>query len=148
MSQHTTHLSWTRDEAPFTYKEFSRNHEVSFGHGHRLPCSAAAEYQGEAELPDPEQVFTASLASCHMLTFLAFCSLQKLTVESYQDEAVGLLEKGEKGKPVLTRVELHPQVTFADGVEVSAEKLAELHHKAHEECFLANSVKTEIVTIL
>ena len=83
-----------------------------------------------------------------MLTFLAFASLQNLTLESYTDEAVGYLEKGENGKPVLARVELHPKTVFADGVTVSPEKLEELHHKAHEECFLANSVKTEISTIL
>ena len=79
-----------------------------------------------------------------MLTFLAFCSMQKLTLDSYIDEAVGFLEKGENGKPILARIELHPKTTFADGIEVSPEKLAELHHKAHQECFLANSVKTEI----
>lgn len=148
MSQHSINLTWSRDNAPFAYKEFPREHQLDFGNGHAIPCTAAAEYLGNPELPDPEQTFVASLSSCHMLTFLAFCSLQKLTLDSYTDEAVGFLEKGENGKPVLARIELHPKTIFAEGVEVSAEKLAELHHKAHEECFLANSVKTEITTIL
>ena len=87
-------------------------------------------------------------ASCHMLTFLAFASLQNLTLESYTDTAIGFLEKGESGKPLLSRIELHPVTVWSDGVTVSPEKLAELHHKAHEECFLANSVKTEITTVL
>lgn len=148
MSDHRVTLSWNRNGSAFGYKEYSRDHSLDFGHGVAIQASAAAEYLGTAELPDPEQAYVGSLSSCHMLTFLAFCSLQNLTLESYTDEAVGFLEKGENGKPVLGRVELHPRTTFAEGIEVSAEKLAELHHKAHEECFLANSVKTEISTIL
>jgi len=142
-------LNWTRGDADFSYKNYSRDHQWDFGHGVKLTASAAAEYLGTAEIPDPEQAYVGSLSSCHMLTFLALCSLQKLTLESYTDEAVGHLEKDEAtGKPVLTRVELHPRTVFTEGVEVSREKLEELHHKAHEECFLANSVKTEITTVL
>ena len=148
MSAHSVNLTWNRDGKPFRYKEYSRDHDLDFGHGITLRASAAAEYLGTAELADPEQAFVASLASCHMLTFLAFAALQDLTLESYADEAVGFLEKGENGKPVLARVELHPVTTWAEGVTVSAEKLAELHHKAHEECFLANSVKSVITTVL
>ncbi|MDP0491987.1 MAG: OsmC family protein [Verrucomicrobiota bacterium JB023] len=148
MSEHITHLSWQRDGAGFGYKDYPREHEIDFGNGHHLACTAAVEYLGKAGIPDPEQAFVASLSSCHMLTFLAFCSLKKLTLESYTDKAVGYLEKGENGKPVLARVELHPTTVFADGIEVSPELLEELHHKAHEECFLANSVKTKITTVL
>lgn len=148
MSDHRISLSWNRNEKPFTYKEYSRDHHVDFGHGVTIRASAAAEYLGTAELADPEQAYVAALSSCHMLTFLAYCSLQDLTLETYTDNAVGFLEMGEKGKPVLARIDLHPVTTFADGVEVSREKLEELHHKAHEECFLANSVRTKINTIL
>lgn len=148
MSQHTVTLTWSRNDAPFAYKEYPREHQIDFGHGHTLACTAAPEYLGKAEIPDPEQAYVAALSSCHMLTFLAFCSLQNLALDSYRDAAVGFLEKGENGKPILARVELHPETTFAPGVEVSAERLAQLHHKAHEECFLANSVKTKISTVL
>lgn len=148
MSDHRVTLNWNRNGHTFGYKEYSRDHALDFGHGVAIQASAAAEYLGTAELPDPEQAYVGSLSSCHMLTFLAFCSLQKLPLESYTDEALGFLEKGENGKPVLARVELHPKTTFAEGIEVSPEKLAELHHQAHQECFLANSVKTEISTIL
>ena len=148
MSDHRISLSWNREEKPFTYKEYSRDHHVDFGHGVTMRASAATEYLGTAELADPEQAFVASLSSCHMLTFLAFCSLQGLTLETYTDNAVGFLEKGENGKPILARVELHPKTSFADGVEVPREKLEAIHKKAHEECFLANSVLTRIVTIL
>lgn len=148
MSQHTALLTWSRNDASFAYKEYPRDHQIDFSNGHTIPCTAAAEYLGNPDLPDPEQAFVGSLSSCHMLTFLAFCSMQKLTLDSYTDEAIGFLEKGENGKPILARIELHPKTTFAEGIEVSPEQLADLHHKAHQECFLANSVKTEIKTIL
>ncbi|MBL48734.1 MAG: osmotically inducible protein OsmC [Roseibacillus sp.] len=148
MSSHSVTLTWNRDGKEFGYKEYSRDHDLDFGHGVHMRASAAAEYLGTAEIPDPEQAFVASLSSCHMLTFLAFASLQKLTLESYTDKAVGYLEKGDSGKPVLSRIELHPVTVWSEGITVSPEQLEELHHKAHEECFLANSVKTEIVTIL
>ncbi|MBJ06835.1 MAG: osmotically inducible protein OsmC [Verrucomicrobiaceae bacterium] len=148
MSSHQITLTWKRDGKGFGYKEYSRDHDLDFGHGVTLRSSAATEYLGTEEVPDPEQAFVASLSSCHMLTFLAFASLQNLTLESYTDTAIGFLEKGESGKPLLSRIELHPVTVWSDGVTVSPEKLAELHHKAHEECFLANSVKTEITTVL
>ena len=148
MSSHPITLTWNREGKDFGYKSYSRDHDLDFGHGVTLRASAAADFLGSEESPDPEQAFVASLSSCHMLTFLAFASLQNLTVESYVDKAVGFLEKGENGKPVLARVELHPETVWAEGVTVSAEKLEELHHKAHEECFLANSVTTRITTVL
>ena len=148
MSDHRIDLSWNREGKPFTYKDYSRDHHVDFGHGVSFRASAATEYLGTAELVDPEQAFVAALSSCHMLTFLAFCSLQNLTLETYSDHAVGFLEKGPKGKPILARVELNPQATFVEGIEVPRKKLEELHHKAHEECFLANSVLTRITTNL
>ena len=148
MSDHKINLSWNRDGKPFTYKDYSRDHHLDFGSGVTVRASAATEYLGTGELADPEQAFVASLSSCHMLTFLAFCSLQNLTLESYSDQAVGFLEKGPNGKPVLARIELNPRTSFAEGVEVSQEKLEELHKKAHEECFLANSVLTTITTNL
>ncbi len=149
MSAHNVSLTWRRNGADFGYKNYSRDHDLDFGHGVTVRTSAAAEYLGTAELADPEQMFVGALSSCHMLTFLAYCSLQKLTLESYEDRAVGHLEKDPaSGKPVLARVELHPVTVFAEGIAVAPETLAELHHKAHEECFLANSVKTEISTVL
>ena len=149
MSEHTATLTWKRDTEDFAYKTYSRAHAWDFGNGHTVQASAAADFLGDPSLVDPEQAYVASLSSCHMLTFLAFCALQKLTVDSYTDKAVGHLEKDPaSGKPVITRVELNPEIQFAPGIEVDRAKLEELHHKAHEECFLANSVKTEIVTNL
>jgi len=149
MSEHRVELEWKRDTDGFAYKEYSRNHTWKFENGEVLKASAAADYLGDPSCVDPEAAFAASLASCHALTFLALAAIKKLTVDSYHDRAVAFLEKdSESGKMVVARVELHPVVEFADGIEVSRQQLEELHHKAHEECFLANSVKSEIVTVL
>ena len=149
MSEHRVGLDWKRETESFAYKDYSRNHTWKFENGAVVKASAAVEYLGDPTCVDPEAAFVASLSSCHALTFLAVAAIGKLTVDSYHDEAVGILEKDpELGKPVVTRVELHPVVVFADGIEVSREKLEELHHKAHAECFIANSVKSEVVTVL
>jgi organic hydroperoxide reductase OsmC/OhrA len=149
MSEHRVELDWKRETEGFGYREYSRNHTWRFENGEVVRASAAVEYLGDAACVDPEAAFVASLSSCHALTFLALASMGKLTVESYRDEAVGFLEKDlHSGKPVMTRVELHPVVIFAEGVDVPREQLVELHQRAHHECFLANSVKSEIVTVL
>ena len=145
MSEHKTTLTWKRNDSGFGYKEYPREHEWSFPEsGQTLSASAATEYLGKTECVDPEEAYTAALASCHMLTFLAIASMSGFVVDSYTDEAVGYLEKGENGKPWLARVALNPTIVFSGDKKPSPDDLDKLHHKAHEECFLANSVKTEV----
>ena len=146
MSEHIATLDWQRGDAPFDYRSYSRNHTWDFGHGVTLRASAAPDYLGDKELVDPEQAFVASLSSCHMLTFLALAATRKLTVDRYSDRAVGLLAKNEAGKVVVSRVDLHPKVVFAGETPPERATLEELHHVAHQECFLANSVTCNIVT--
>ena len=86
----------------------------------------------------------ASIAACHMLTFLAICARRRIVVDHYQDQAVGHLEPNENKKLAITRVELHPKVTFAAGHEPTAGTLGMIHEHSHRECFIANSVTTEI----
>ena len=148
MSEHIATLTWERGDAPFDYKSYSRNHRWDFGHGVSVTASAAPQFLGDESQIDPEQAFVASLSSCHMLTFLAIASMKKLTVERYVDRAVGHLAKNEAGKFVITRVDLYPKIEFAPGQEPDAATLEQLHHKSHADCFLANSVKCEIVTHL
>jgi len=145
MSEHIAELSWKRDSETFGYKDYSRNHSWRFDAGVEIKGSAAQAYLGDPSGVDPEEAFTASLSSCHLLTFLAIASRMKLTLDAYEDRAVGHMEKNEQGKMAITRVDLHPRVTFAPGVEVDKETLDRMHHEAHEHCFIANSVKTEIV---
>lgn len=145
MSEHKTTLDWKRNDSGFGYKEYPRAHEWSFPRSNQiLHASAAPAYLGDADRADPEEAYTAALASCHLLTFLAIASISGYIVDSYEDEAIGYLEKGENGKPWLARVVLHPKIAFSGDKQPTAEDLEKLHHKAHQECFLANSVKTEV----
>jgi len=145
MSEHHAAVAWRRKSSDFTYESYNRAHEMRFkGGAIVLPASSAPAFRGDAERVDPEEAYVASLSSCHMLTFLAICARKRLAVETYEDEAVGFLEKGEAGKLWMARVILRPRIRFAPGVKPDAAQLAELHHLAHGQCFIASSVKTEV----
>ena len=146
MSEHKATIAWERQGIDFAYKAYPRNHTWTFENGSTLPVSAAVQFHGDPNCVDPEQAFVASLASCHLLTFLAMASFQKLTINRYVDHAVGHLAQNAAGKWVISRVDLYPKIEFAEGVEPTREQLEQLHRKAHQECFLANSVTCEIVT--
>jgi organic hydroperoxide reductase OsmC/OhrA len=140
MAEHHVRLTWDKGDAPFTYNDYPRNHALSFKHGQEtMIASAAAAYKGDATKADPEDLLVAALSSCHMLSFLAIATKKKVTVTSYEDEATGFLEN-DKGVLWMTHVILRPAVTC----NADAETLAEIHHLAHEACFIANSVKTEV----
>lgn len=142
MSEHRARISWEKSSESFDYEEYNREHEWSFPGGISVQASAAPDFKGKADRVDPEEALVASISSCHMLTFLAIASKKRLTVESYVDEAVGYLEKNENGKLAMTRAVLKPKVQFAE--DVSAEDLKTMHDKAHHNCFIANSVLTEV----
>lgn len=144
MSEHTAKTTWRRGETPFTYDTYIRDHDVALRSGLALPMSAASAFRGSDARPNPEDLYVAALSSCHMLTFLAIAARAGLTVDAYDDDATGWLEKGADRKLWMTRVVLRPRVTFAPGVHVSPERLAKLHDDSHEECFIARSVKTEV----
>lgn len=143
-SEHVARIEWARGARDFTYSEYSRAHRVEYGGGLAHEMSAAPEFRGDPALPNPEELLVAALASCHMLTFLAICARKGIVVERYADDARGVLEKGANGKLQVTRVVLRPRIAFAS-VPPDAAALASLHHQAHEGCFIASSVKTEIV---
>ncbi len=143
MSEHRASIRWALGEAGSGFDEYPRDHEWHFGEAQRVPASAAPEYQGSPERVDPEQALVAAIASCHMLTFLTLAARRRIPVESYQDEAVGVLEKGPEGRLAITRVTLRPRIRFRDG-EPERGLLERLHAQAHEHCFIANSVRTEI----
>lgn len=145
MSEHVAEIRWRRTTPGFAYEEYNRAHTLTFDSGVVVPASSAPAYRGEPDRVDPEELFVAALSNCHMLTFLALCAKKRLTVDSYEDRAVGAMSKNEAGRLFVSRVDLHPKVVFAPGVVVDAATMEALHHRAHEECFIANSVKTEIV---
>lgn len=147
MSEHHAQIRWKRTSQDFAYDSYNRAHEMLFKNGDvALAASAAPAFKGDAERVDPEEAFVASLSSCHMLTFLALCARKHLTVDAYDDDASGTLEKGANGKMWMAKVILRPSVRFAAGTNVDAETLEQIHHKSHEECFIANSVTT-VVTV-
>jgi organic hydroperoxide reductase OsmC/OhrA len=145
MSEHVAEISWRRATESFAYDHYNRAHEWRFDGGVVIPASAAPHYRGEGERVDPEEAFVAALSSCHLLTFLAIAAKKKLVVDSYEDRAVGRMDKNAQGKLAVTSVDLHPRVVFAPGVEVDAATLKKMHHDAHEQCFIANSVKTLVI---
>lgn len=143
MSEHHAGVRWKRSSADFTYDTYNRAHDVVFKNGAIvLPSSAAPEFRGDANRVDPEEAFVGSLSACHMLTFLAICARKRLVVDSYEDDAVGFMEKNSNGKLWVSRVTLRPRIKFAEGTLPEPAVLADIHHKSHEECFIANSVKT------
>jgi organic hydroperoxide reductase OsmC/OhrA len=143
MSEHRAVVKWSRTSADFTYMSYNRDHTWRMGQTD-VPASAAPAYRGDAAKVNPEDALVAALSSCHMLTFLAIAAKKKFPLDSYEDEAVGVLEKNTKGKLAVTRVTLRPKIVWAQGVTVSQDELSAMHHSAHEECFIANSVTTDV----
>ncbi len=113
MSEHKANIKWVRNGADFGYKNYSRDHIWRFDNGVEVPGSAAPAYLGNPQRVDPETAFIAALSSCHMLTFLAVASNRGFVVDSYEDNAVGRLEKNANGKFAITRVELRPKIFTA-----------------------------------
>lgn len=146
MSEHKAKVVWSRNGKDFTYKTYSRDH-VWVANGNEIPASATPAYLGNPNRVDPEAALVAALSSCHMLTFLALAANKGFVVESYEDAAVGHLEKNAAGKMAITRVELHPRIAFGGAKQPSQPDLDALHEKAHKECFIANSVTTEVKVI-
>ena len=148
MSSYTATIRWDRNGAEgFAKGQYSRAHEWAFDGGATVPASASPHIVpapwSDAAGVDPEEAFVASLSSCHMLFFLDFARRGGWTIESYVDQAEGVLEKDAEGKVAMTRVTLRPRVAWVDeGPDPAA--LADLHHRAQEACFIANSVKTEV----
>lgn len=146
MSEHKATIAWSRESPDFVYKSYNRSHAWRFEGGEEVRASAAPEYLGERARVNPEEAFVASLSSCHMLTFLALAARRKLVVDRYADSAVGYLEKNAEGRLAVTRVELRPDVVFGPAAPPD-EVVAALHHEAHEQCFIANSVRTQVTVL-
>jgi organic hydroperoxide reductase OsmC/OhrA len=143
-------VAWKRDGgATFTDQRYSRGHTWSFDGGITVPGSSSPH---SVKLPysvaaavDPEEAFVAALSSCHMLTFLYVAAKQGYVIDGYADEAVGVMTRNDHGKMWVSKVTLAPAIVFAGEKRPTPEQLDELHHLAHEECFIANSVKSEVV---
>ena len=152
MSTYTATIRWIRTgDGDFTKGQYSRAHQWAFDGGALVPASASphivpAPWSNEAGV-DPEEAFIASLASCHMLFFGDFARRAGFVLDDYIDEAEGVLEQRADGKLAMTRVTLHPRLTW-NGDAPDAAAIADLHHRAHEACVIANSVTTEVTVQL
>jgi organic hydroperoxide reductase OsmC/OhrA len=151
VSVHAATVAWALDVAPaeFLARRYSRLHRIAFAEGVEVTGSAATSVvkppYASAAAVDPEAAFTASLSACHMLWFLDHAVRAGLVVASYEDHAEGTLGRRPDGRFMMTRVALRPRVAFAGETQPSAEAVARLHAAAHHDCFIANSVTTEIV---
>jgi organic hydroperoxide reductase OsmC/OhrA len=142
--QYISTVSWERKGTPFTAKEYDRTYEIQFGGGSKLAGSSAPEFLGKAELTNPEELFAAAISSCFMLTFLYWAAMKNITIDAYAAKATATLAKNADGKMAITELVLSPQITFAENIHVDKATLDELFKKAHENCFISNSVKTKI----
>jgi organic hydroperoxide reductase OsmC/OhrA len=148
MSEYKVAIHWERQDQVFTDKRYSRSHTWVFDGGIEVPASSSPHVvplpYSNANAVDPEEAFVASLSSCHMLWFLSIAAKRGYCIDSYADDAVGIMEKDQSGRLAMTRVTLRPRAIFSGKPSPSEVELRAMHHQAHEECFIANSVKTDV----
>jgi organic hydroperoxide reductase OsmC/OhrA len=149
MTTFTAEVRWVRGDQEFTDHRYSRKHIWRFDGGIEVPASSSAHVvptpYSSLEAVDPEEAFVASLSSCHMLWFLSIAAKNGFVVDSYSDEAIGLLEKNASGRLAITKVTLRPRVQFSGVRSPDSSEIAGMHHTAHSECFIANSVLAQVV---
>ena len=147
MAHYIADVTWTLNSGEdFMKGRYSRGHTVSFDGGITVPASASPHVVGKWAVEaaaDPEEMLVAALSSCHMLTFLHIARLAGFGIAAYRDHAEGVMEEIAPGRHAVTKVVLHPRIDWAGAAPDSA-KLTHMHHEAHETCFIANSVKTEV----
>jgi organic hydroperoxide reductase OsmC/OhrA len=148
MSTHTAIISWKRTSPDFLKGRFSREHTWAFDGGLTVPASPSplvvpAPYSNPAHV-DPEEAFVASVSSCHMLVFLFLAARQGFQVESYRDEAAGVMSKNDRGLSWISAITLRPEIVYGGDKIPAPADVDRLHHLAHEQCFIANSIKSEV----
>lgn len=142
-------IAWKRDDGDFAKGKYSRAHEMSFDGGVTVPASSSPSVVrvplSREDAVDPEEMLVASLSSCHMLTFLDVARRAGFVIDSYVDCAEGILGKNDEGRISLTKVTLKPDIAWSEDKRPDAAQLHDLHHRAHEMCFIANSFRGEVV---
>jgi organic hydroperoxide reductase OsmC/OhrA len=150
MSTYTAKISWKNDSpVTFTKSRYTRGHTWLFDGGVEVPASSSPHAVripfSVEEAVDPEEALVAAASSCHMLSFLRVVSQKGFVVESYEDNAIGEMTKNEQGKEWISKITLDPKIVWSGENAPTAEQLAEMHHAAHELCYIANSIKSEVV---
>ena len=148
MAIYTAEISWQRNGEDFLGQRYSRRHEMRFDGGAMVAGSSSPHVvplpMSDPSAVDPEEAFVASLSSCHMLWFLSIAGKHKFCVDRYLDAASGVMERNDEGKMAMTTVTLRPDVTFSGEKLPTRADIDALHHEAHEACYIASSVKTEV----
>ncbi|HEV2693113.1 MAG TPA: OsmC family protein [Verrucomicrobiae bacterium] len=149
MAEHKAIISWKNTSPDFLKGKYSREHTWTFDGGFTMPASPAPSvvpvpYSNPAHV-DPEEAFVAAIASCHMLTYLYVAGRGGFQVDSYHDEAIGTMAKNERGVPWVSTVTLNPQIVYGGAKLPTPVDEERLHHLAHEQCFISNSIKTEVL---
>jgi organic hydroperoxide reductase OsmC/OhrA len=148
MSEHRATIRWQNTSTDFLKGKFSREHSWTFDGGAIIKASSSPSVvplpYSNPEAVDPEEAFVAAVSSCHMLTFVYLAGRQGFQVEAYSDDAVGHVTKDEKGVPWISSIDLFPKITYAGTKSPTPAEEETLHHKAHQQCFIANSVRTKI----
>ncbi|MCB1283926.1 MAG: OsmC family protein [Microthrixaceae bacterium] len=142
MSEHTAAVDWERGDKPFG-PDYDRTHVWTFDSGVTVPASSAPGLNGDPSRVDPEEALVAALAGCHMMWFLFLAQAEGLVVDYYSDDAVGTMERVDRGIQAITRIELRPTVEWS-GDAPTADVVDRLHHEAHRRCNIANSIKAEV----
>jgi organic hydroperoxide reductase OsmC/OhrA len=149
MKQFEARLSWQRGEQAFSDLRYSRAHSWQFDGGLTVPASSSPLSvpvpMSDPAAVDPEEALVAAASSCHMLFFLSLAAARGLVVDSYRDHALGTLGQDAQGRQSMTRIVLRPHIAFGGARRPDAAELAALHHEAHQRCYIANSLKGEIV---
>ena len=147
-TKHVATVVWERRRSVETDSSYSRSHHWYFDGGTVVPASSSPQVvpvpMSDPTGVDPEEAFVASLSSCHTLWFLSIAARRGFVVENYRDNAEGILEKNDDGRLAITVVTLRPNVVFARNKVPSAEEIHQFHDEAHKECFIANSVKSDV----
>jgi organic hydroperoxide reductase OsmC/OhrA len=149
MHKYEATVAWERNGQQFADNRYSRAHEWRFDGGARVlgspsPQSVPPPMSDPAGV-DPEEALIAAASSCHMLFFLAYAAKHGFVVDSYVDEAFGVMEKNGENKYAITRITLRPKIAFSGEHRPTAEDIAKIHHDSHEQCYVANSLKSEII---
>jgi organic hydroperoxide reductase OsmC/OhrA len=148
MSNYTAKISWKRGDGDFLKGKYSREHTMAFDGGVVVPASSSPsvvpEPYSNPKNVDPEEAYIAAISSCHMLSYLYLASRHGFQVDAYQDEATGVMTPSANGVPWLSAVTLHPRIVYSGEKLPTAADVEKLHHLAHEQCFIANSIKTQV----
>jgi organic hydroperoxide reductase OsmC/OhrA len=141
-------VRWTRGGDDFLSGRYSRLHAWHFDEGISVRASSAPSSvrlpYSAADAVDPEEALVAATSSCHMLFFLSFAQKSGFSIDAYEDEASGLMEEDARGKISITSITLRPKIAFSGERRPNAEELADLHHRSHEHCYIANSIRAEV----